>query len=261
MSLQENGSLLGQVVLITGGSRGIGAAVAEAVLAAGGSVCLTGRSGSALTELLDRLGAGERGIAEVGDAADAEHQRRTVHRILDRYGRLDALVNNAAAAGPPAQLVDAEADDLRSALETNAVAAWSWARTAWHAVMSRQGGTIVNVASIAGLYSERGIGAYSVSKAALIHLTRLLALEMAPTVRVNAVAPGLIRTEATRFVWEGREAEAGSTFPLGRIGQPDDIAGAVRFLLGPQSGWITGQTLVVDGGHALTLAQATDWFT
>jgi 3-oxoacyl-[acyl-carrier protein] reductase len=253
--------LRGHVVLVTGSSRGIGLAVAAAVLAAGGSVCITGRDRLALMAALERLDAGERGMAEPGEAADMPHQRQTVDRILARYGRLDAVVNNAVVAGPPKLLVDSEAADLTQALETNTVAAWAWARTAWHAWMAEHGGCIVNISSIAGLHAERGIGAYAVSKAALIHLTQMLALEMAPGVRVNAVAPGLVRTAATRALWERREQEAGRAYPLQRIGQPDDIGAAVRFLLGPQSGWMTGQTLVVDGGHALTLAAAREWLT
>jgi NAD(P)-dependent dehydrogenase (short-subunit alcohol dehydrogenase family) len=251
--------LRGQVVLITGGSRGIGAAVAAAVVAAGGAVCITGRDERALKESLQRLDAGERALAETGEADDPAHQRRTVERILERHGRLDALVNNAATAGPPKLLVHSEEKDLRQALETNAIAAWSWAREVWHAWMGEHGGQIVNVASIAGLQPERGIGAYGVSKAALIHLTRLLALEMAPQVRVNAVAPGLVATDATRSLWEGRESDAAQVFPLRRIGRPGDVGAVVRFLLSPESGWMTGQTLVVDGGHTLTLSPAAEW--
>jgi len=249
----------GLVVLVTGGSRGIGAAVADAVLAAGGSVCLTGRDAGTLRETADRLGGGDRVLSAPGDAADPGHRERTVDRLMARFGRLDAVVNNAAAAGPPALLVDSRAEDLRQAFETNVVAAWDWVRLAWDAWMGEHGGRVVNVASVAGLHPEPGIGAYAVSKAALQHLTRAMALELAPGVRVNAVAPGLVRTDATRPVWEGRETEVAAAYPLHRIGRPDDVAAVVRFLLGPAASWMTGQTLAVDGGHTVRLAPASDW--
>jgi len=204
----------GLVVLVTGGSRGIGAAVADAVLAAGGSVCLTGRDAGTLCETADRLGGGDRVLSAPGDAADLGHRERTVDRLMARFDRLDAVVNNAAAAGPPTLLVDSRPEDLRQAFETNVVAAWDWVRLGWEAWMGEHGGRVVNVASVAGLHPEPGIGAYAVSKAALQHLTRAMALELAPGVRVNAVAPGLVRTDATRPIWEGRETQVAAAYPL-----------------------------------------------
>lgn len=249
----------GLVVLVTGGSRGIGASVADAVLAGGGSVCLTGRDAGTLRETADRLGGGDRVLTAPGDAADPGHREHAVERLMTRFGRLDAVVNNAAAAGPPALLVDSRAEDLRQAFETNVVAAWDWVRLAWEAWMGAHGGRVVNISSVAGLHPEPGIGAYAVSKAALQQLTRAMALELAPGVRVNAVAPGLVRTDATRPLWEGRETEVAAAYPLHRIGRPDDIAAVVRFLLGPAASWMTGQTLAVDGGHTVHPTPAGNW--
>lgn len=125
--------------------------------------------------------------------------------------------------------------------------------------MGAHGGRVVNISSVAGLHPEPGIGAYAVSKAALQQLTRAMALELAPGVRVNAVAPGLVRTDATRPLWEGRETEVAAAYSLHRIGRPDDIAAVVRFLLGPAASWMTGQTLAVDGGHTVHPTPAGNW--
>jgi len=117
--------------------------------------------------------------------------------------------------------------------------------------MAEHGGAVLNVASVGGLRAEAMIGAYNASKAALIHLTRQLAVELAPGVRVNAIAPAVVKTRFARVLWEGREAEAAAAYPLGRLGTPADTAGIARFLLSDEASWITGQTMVVDGGLSL----------
>jgi len=114
--------------------------------------------------------------------------------------------------------------------------------------MSEHGGAIVNVASLGGLHTELGIGYYNATKAALIHLTRQLAMEMAPAVRVNGVAPGIVRTHLAKALWENHEDRLRAALPLGRIGEPEDIADVITFLAGDGARWVTGQTLVVDGG-------------
>jgi NAD(P)-dependent dehydrogenase (short-subunit alcohol dehydrogenase family) len=123
-----------------------------------------------------------------------------------------------------------------------------WARLVWKASMAEHGGAIVNVASVGGLLTEPGIGYYNSTKAALIHLTRQLAAELAPGVRVNAVAPGVVRTHLAKTLWEPFEAQLSEALPLKRIGEPDDIADVITFLASGASRWLTGQTLVVDGG-------------
>jgi NAD(P)-dependent dehydrogenase (short-subunit alcohol dehydrogenase family) len=123
-----------------------------------------------------------------------------------------------------------------------------WSRLVWKASMADKGGAIVNVASVGGLLTEPGIGYYNSTKAALIHLTRQMAAELAPGVRVNGVAPGIVRTHLAKALWENFEPQLVEALPLKRIGEPDDIADAITFLAGDGSRWMTGQTLVVDGG-------------
>ncbi len=243
--------LEGRVAIITGGSRGIGAATALALVREGAAVALTSRKQEALDAVADQIRAevpNARVITRAGHAADEEAAAAVVAATLDAFGRLDVLVNNAATSpyfGPLSDLDRARADKT---LDVNMWGPLMWAQQAWRAYFAENGGAIVNVASIGGLASEPGIGWYNATKAALMHLTRQLALEMAPGVRVNAVAPGLVRTHLAKAMWENYEAQVAAALPLRRIGEPDDIADAIVFLSGSAARWVTGQTLVVDGG-------------
>jgi NAD(P)-dependent dehydrogenase (short-subunit alcohol dehydrogenase family) len=137
-------------------------------------------------------------------------------------------------------------------LAVNVLAPLAWTRRARDAWMGEHGGSIVNVASIAGLRPSPGIGMYGISKAALIRLTTELAVELGPRIRVNAVAPAIVKTKFATVLYEGREEQVAAAYPLRRLGVPEDIAGVVAFLLSDQASWITGQTLVLDGGVTLT---------
>jgi NAD(P)-dependent dehydrogenase (short-subunit alcohol dehydrogenase family) len=161
---------------------------------------------------------------------------------------LDALVNNAATSPFLGDLLDAEPRHLMRGLELNLLAPWCWTRLAVTAWMREHGGSVVNVASIGGLYPVRPVGVYNVTKAALIHMTRQLALELAPGIRVNAVAPATIKTEFARAKYDGREQEVADQFPLKRLGTPRDVAEAIVSLCDDRMAWVTGQTLVIDGG-------------
>lgn len=237
----------GHVALVTGGSRGIGYGIAHSLVARGDRVCLTGRNEDALKEAVDALGA-ERAMYVAGRAHDEEHQQAAVERVMEAYGRVDHLVNNAGTNpvfGPMAEL---DLGAARKVFETNVVSALGFAQRTWAAWQRENGGSIVNVASIAGVSASPFIGAYGMSKAAMVNLTLQLAHEFAPAVRVNAVAPAVVRTKFAAALYEGREEDAAARYPMGRLGVPEDVAGAVAFLSSGEAGWITGQTLVLDGG-------------
>ncbi|MFF7791806.1 glucose 1-dehydrogenase [Streptomyces sp. NPDC007991] len=239
--------LSGKVALITGASRGIGYGIAEALVARGDRVCITGRNEDALKEAVDKLGA-DRVIHVAGKAHDVAHQAVAVERTMEAFGRLDFLVNNAGTNPVFGPIADLDLDVARKVFETNVISALGFAQKTWHAWQKDNGGAIVNVASVAGLSPSPFIGAYGVSKAAMINLTVQLAHEYAPRVRVNAIAPAVVKTKFAQALYEGREEEAAAAYPLGRLGVPADIGGAAAFLTSGQSDWVTGQTLVVDGG-------------
>ncbi|EFL30702.1 2-deoxy-D-gluconate 3-dehydrogenase [Streptomyces viridochromogenes DSM 40736] len=239
--------LSGKVALVTGASRGIGYGVAEALVARGDRVCITGRNEDALKEAVEQLGA-DRAIYVAGKAHDEDHQALAVERTMEAFGRLDHLVNNAGTNPVFGPIADLDLNVARKVFETNVVSALGFAQKTWHAWQKDNGGAIVNIASVAGLSPSPFIGAYGISKAAMINLTVQLAREYAPKVRVNAIAPAVVKTKFAQALYEGREEEAAAAYPLGRLGVPSDIGGAAAFLTSAQSDWVTGQTLVVDGG-------------
>ncbi|NML53734.1 SDR family oxidoreductase [Streptomyces sp. R302] len=247
MTVQQPPELSGRVALVTGASRGIGFGIAEALVARGDRVVITGRGEEALKEAVERLGA-DRAVGVAGKAHDTAHQAAAVEAAMDAFGRVDHLVNNAGTNPVFGPIADLDLDVARKVFETNVVSALGFAQRTWHAWQKDNGGTIVNIASVAGISASPFIGAYGVSKAAMINLTQQLAHEFAPVVRVNAIAPAVVKTKFAQALYEGREAEAAAAYPMGRLGVPEDIGGAAAFLTSDQSGWITGQTLVVDGG-------------
>ncbi|MFE7130422.1 SDR family oxidoreductase [Streptomyces sp. NPDC057638] len=237
----------GKVALVTGASRGIGYAVAEALVARGDRVCVTGRGAEALAEAVARLGR-DRVIAVPGKAHDEAHQTEAVERTLEAFGRVDFLVNNAGTNPVYGPLAELDLGVARKVYETNVVSALGFAQRTYRAWQRENGGAIVNIASVAGLAPSPFIGAYGMSKAAMVNLTVQLAHEWAPGVRVNAIAPAVIKTNFAKALYEDREAEIAASYPLGRLGMPQDVGGAAAFLTSGEADWITGQTLVVDGG-------------
>ncbi|MCX4862000.1 SDR family oxidoreductase [Streptomyces canus] len=239
--------LSGKVALITGASRGIGYGIAEAFVARGDRVVITGRTEDTLKEAVEQLGA-ERAVYVAGKAHDEAHQTAAVERAMEAFGRVDYLVNNAGTNPVFGSIADLDLNVARKVFETNVISALGFAQKTWYAWQKDNGGAIVNIASVAGLAPSPFIAAYGVSKAALINLTQQLAHEFAPGVRVNAIAPAVVKTKFASALYEGREAEAAASYPLARLGVPSDIGGAAAFLTSAQSDWVTGQTLVVDGG-------------
>ncbi|GAA2340747.1 MULTISPECIES: SDR family oxidoreductase [Streptomyces] len=237
----------GRAALVTGASRGIGYGIAEALVARGDRVCITGRNEDALKEAVERLGS-DRVIAVAGKAHDEAHQAVAVERAMEAFGRLDFLINNAGTNPVFGPIADLDLGVLRKVFETNVVSALGFAQQAWKAWQKDNGGAVVNIASVAGLSTSPFIAAYGVSKAAMINLTAQLAREFAPGVRVNAIAPAVVKTKFAAALYEGREEEAAAAYPLGRLGVPEDIGGVAAFLTSDHAAWITGQTLVVDGG-------------
>jgi NAD(P)-dependent dehydrogenase (short-subunit alcohol dehydrogenase family) len=236
----------GRTALITGASRGIGFAIARALVADGARVVITARGQEALDDAVAQLGSSAIGIA--GKADDPAHRATVFETIVRELGRLDYLVNNAGINPAYGPILGVGEDAARKILEVNVLGSLAWSRDAVAAGLST---AIVNIASIAGVTAAPGIAMYGVSKAALINLTQQLAFELAPGIRVNAVAPAVIKTNFARALYEGHEAEAAAGYPLARLGEPVDVAGPVAFLLSEESAWITGQTLVIDGGGSL----------
>ncbi|CAG6398109.1 SDR family oxidoreductase [Streptomyces cocklensis] len=237
----------GRVALVTGASRGIGFGIAQALVARGDRVCITGRNEDALKEAVERLGP-DRAIGVAGKAHDEAHQAVAVERTMEAFGRVDYLANNAGTNPVYGLLADLDLGVARKVYETNVISALGFAQQTWKAWQKDNGGAILNITSIAGLAPSPFIGAYGISKAAMVNLTVQLAAEMAPGVRVNSIAPAVVKTKFAAALYEGREEEAAAGYPLGRLGVPEDIGGAAAFLLGDEAGWITGQNLVIDGG-------------
>ncbi len=241
-----------RVAVITGASRGIGLGVAQRLVAEGARVCLTARNDGPLQEAVDLLGGAEVAIGVAGRADDVEHQDAAVTAAVEAFGGVDVLVNNTGISPVAGDVVDTDPAAMLKTFGVNVVAAVGWARAARAAGLgSRPGAAIVNMASIAGVRPAPPIGVYGASKAALIHLTAQLALELSPRIRVNAVAPAIVKTQFASLLYVGREEQVAAGYPLGRLGVPEDIAAAVAFLSSDDASWVTGQTLVVDGGVTL----------
>lgn len=244
--------LSGKTAVVTGASRGIGLGIAQRLIDEGARVCLTARKPEALEEAVAELGGPDHAIAVPGNSGDAEHREVAIARTLEAFGSVDLLVNNTGINPVYGPLVELDLDAARKIVEVNCLAALAWVQTAHRAWMGEHGGAVVNVASVAGLRPAPGIAFYGASKAMLIHLTEELAVELGPGIRVNAVAPAVVKTRFATALYEGREEEVSSAYPLKRLGVPEDIGSAVAFLLSDDASWVTGQTVVLDGGVTLT---------
>jgi len=237
MDLTAHFRLDGKAALITGAGRGIGRGIALAFAAAGANVALLSRTRS-----------------DLDDVADGEALSQAVETAVGELGRLDVLVNNTGGAGPNDPLRTTPEQFLK-ALEWNVVPAFALSRLAVPHLRRSEAGSIINITSAAARYAQRSFSNYGTAKAALTQLTRLLAQDFAPSIRVNAIAPGPVVTDAlAKFLTEEVRTAMEKRTPLARLGAVEDIAAAALFLASPASSWMTGKILELDGG-----AEATVW--
>ena len=245
-------SVDGKVALVTGASRGIGLETAMELLRSGATgVTITSRTPENVTAAKDELvNAGvapDRVLALPARADDEDAAREAATATVETFGSCDVLVNNAGTNPAAGTLIEVDLGALDKTWAVNMRAPLLWVRGAHEAWMAEHGGVIVNVASIAGMQPSRYMGAYNISKAGLIHMTRQLALELAPDIRVNAVAPAVVRTRLAGALLVDEDAAA-ARHPLGRVGEPEDVARLITFLASDASSWMTGVTVPVDGG-------------
>jgi NAD(P)-dependent dehydrogenase (short-subunit alcohol dehydrogenase family) len=236
----------GKVAIVTGASKGIGHAIAKAYGEAGARVVLSSRKQDQLEAAAKEID-GETAVF-AANAGDPDQAQACVDFTLERFGAVDILVNNAATNPYMGPAVDIDLGRYDKTFQVNLRGPFVWTQAVWKAWMEEHGGNVLNIASIGGMQYGGYIGVYDNTKAALIHLTGHFAAELAPKVRVNAIAPGLVKTDFARALWEPAEDQVAKRMPLRRLGVPDDIANAALFLASDASSWITGQTVVVDGG-------------
>jgi NAD(P)-dependent dehydrogenase (short-subunit alcohol dehydrogenase family) len=249
--------LTGRTAIVTGASRGIGLAIAQRLADAGANVVLTSRKQESADAAAAQVG-GPPGKA-VGFAAHAVEEdaaQRCIDLALERFGRVDILVNNAGTNPAYGPLIEQDHGRFAKIFDVNVWAPVLWTSLAVKAWMGEHGGAVVNTASVGGLHFGPQTGMYNATKAALIHITKQLALELSPRVRVNAICPGVVRTRLAEALWKDHEDPLSASIALGRIGEPADVAGAVAFLVSDAAGWITGEAMVIDGGQLLGNAAA-----
>jgi NAD(P)-dependent dehydrogenase (short-subunit alcohol dehydrogenase family) len=237
----------GKTALITGGSRGIGKGIAKAFADSGASVMITSRKAEACEQAAAEIGNGC--VWEAGNVGKPEDAERIVDACIARLGGVDILVNNAGTNPYAGRTIDVDLPRWEKTFEVNLTAPLIWTQLAWQRHMQEHGGVVINISSVGALSTNPVIGVYDVTKSALIHLTKQLAPELAPGVRVNAICPGLIKTDFARLLWDGeRGREVAATYPLGRLGEVEDIAAAALWLAADSGSWVTGQAIVLDGG-------------
>jgi hypothetical protein len=244
-------SLSGRTAIVTGASRGIGLAVAQTLAAGGANVVLTSRTQEHADEAAKQVEGPGAAVGFQAHATDEDAARACVAFAVERFGSLDILVNNAGTNPAYGPLIDIEKSRFAKTLDTNLWGPILWTSLAVKAWMGEHGGAVVNTASIGGIQVAANLGVYNASKAALIHVTKQLALELAPKVRVNGVAPAVVRTRLAESLWVDQEEAVAGSYPLGRIGEPHDVSSAVAFLASDAAAWITGETLTIDGGALL----------
>jgi NAD(P)-dependent dehydrogenase (short-subunit alcohol dehydrogenase family) len=238
--------LTGKVALVTGASKGIGAAIARVLATSGASVMLSSRKIEVLEQTANAIDGDTAVFA--ANAGQPEEARACVAATIARFGTVDILINNAATNPYYGRAIDIDLARFDKTVQVNLRGPLVWMQEVWKQAMSTTGGVIVNISSIGALKHSGPIGIYDTTKAALNHLTKHMASELGPNVRVNGIAPGLVHTDMARRLWESAGEAADRPWPLRRIGQPDDIAAAALYLCSDLSAWVTGEVITVDGG-------------
>src|ERR1700738_3200328 len=242
-------NLTGRTAVITGASRGIGLAIAQKLADAGANVVLTSRKQERGDGAAAQIGASALGVA--AHAVEDDAAQRCIDLTLNHFGSVDILINNAGTNPAFGPLIEQDHGRFAKIFDVNLWAPLLWTSLAVKGWMGEHGGAVVNTASIGGVAFEANLGLYNTTKAALIHVTKQLALELSPRVRVNAICPGVVRTRLAEALWKEHEQALSAVTALGRIGEPADVADAVAFLVSDEASWITGETLVIDGGQLL----------
>jgi len=248
--------LSGKVALITGASRGIGLAIAEAFSTAGARVVLSSRKQEDLNEAAERINsAGGDAIPIAAHTGDSEAVAHLVDNVIESFGGVDILVNNAATNPHFGPILTAEESHWDKILDVNIKGYFRMVKACVNSMRERGGGKVINMASIAGLQPDLGMGIYSVSKAGVLMLTKVLAVELADdNIQVNAIAPGLIKTKFSRILWDTPDIHnsAIKAIPQGRIGLPEEVTGIALYLASSASSFTTGGVFIVDGGQVVS---------
>ena len=250
-------SLEGKVAIITGASRGIGKAIAETFARAGARLALCSRKPEGLQAAAAELREFGQVLAVQAHVGKADDVRNLVAQTIEAYGRVDVVVNNAATNPHFGPVLTADEGQWLKILDTNLLGAVRLIQAVAPRMEEQGGGKIINMASVAGLRPSPGMGLYGIGKAALIQLTRQLALELGRhNIQVNAIAPGIIETRFSQVLWQTPQISEPllANLPLGKFGQPPDVAGLALYLASPASDYVTGAVFSVDGGMAIASA-------
>lgn len=244
--------LTGKVALVTGGSRGIGKQIAITFAAAGAKVMIAARKAEVLETAaaeIDEASGNPGCLWMVGNTGQPDAAQALVDGTIEQLGAIDILVNNAATNPYAGPMIDVDLGRWDKTIAVNLTGPLLLTQAAWRGWMQEHGGVVINISSVGGLMTSEVLGVYDLTKSAMIHMTQQLGAELGPQVRVNAICPGLIKTDFARLLWEGEAGErVAETYPLKRLGEVWDIANAALFLASDAGSWMTGQHIVLDGG-------------